>query len=132
MTPFIEEAQRMLRLAERDYGTFAILRAHPDAGLAPTCFHAQQSVEKAMKAVLMARQVYFRYTHDLEELFKLVTEAEITPPHGIDALRRLSPFAVELRYDDQLIPMLTREEAGTIAADTLQWARGLVAEASDE
>jgi HEPN domain-containing protein len=131
MMPFIEEARRMLRLAERDFETFAILRAHPDAKLAPTCFHAQQSVEKALKAVLMARQVYFRYTHDLEELFKLLTEAGITPPHGIDALRRLSPFAVELRYDDQVIPLLTRDEAETIAVGTLRWAQGLVSDASD-
>ena len=55
MTPFIDEAQRLLRLAERDYETFSILRAHPHAKLAPTCFHAQQAVEKAMKAALRAR-----------------------------------------------------------------------------
>jgi HEPN domain-containing protein len=54
MTAFIEEAQHLLRLAERDYETFAILRAHPNAKLAPTCFHAQQAVEKALKAVLIA------------------------------------------------------------------------------
>lgn len=100
MTPFIEEARRMLRLAERDYETFAILRAHPDAKLAPTCFHAQQAVEKALKSVLMAGQVHFRYTHDLEELWNLLVDAGITAPQGIEALRRLSPFAVELRYDD--------------------------------
>jgi hypothetical protein len=35
MTPFIDEAQRLLRLAERDYETFSILRAHPHAKLAP-------------------------------------------------------------------------------------------------
>ena len=29
MTPYIEEAQRLLRHAERDYQTFAILRDHP-------------------------------------------------------------------------------------------------------
>ncbi|MDD5295517.1 MAG: HEPN domain-containing protein [Rhodocyclaceae bacterium] len=129
MTPFIEEADRLIRLAERDYETFSILRAHPDAKLAPTCFHAQQSVEKALKAVLTARQVYFRYTHDLEALFKLLTNSGIIPPRDINDLRRLSPFAVEFRYDDQIIPLMTREDAEAITAAILVWARKLVAEA---
>lgn len=123
MTPFIEEARRLLRLAERDYETFSILRAHPDAKLAPTCFHAQQAVEKALKAALMAGQVHFRYTHDLEELWKLLGDAGMTPPQSIESLRRLSPFAVELRYDDQVIPLLTREEAEEITCGVLDWAR---------
>ncbi len=75
MTPFIEEARHLLHIAERDYQTFDILRAHPDSPLASTCFHAQQCVEKAMKAVLAARQVFFRRTHDLEEIANLLTEA---------------------------------------------------------
>lgn len=123
MTPFIEEAQRLLRLAERDYETFSILRAHPGAELAPTCFHAQQAVEKALKAALMASRVSFRFTHDLEELWRLLVDAGQTPPQSIDALRRLSPFAVELRYDDQVIPLLTRDEAAAIASNVLNWVK---------
>jgi HEPN domain-containing protein len=132
MTPFIEEALRMLRLAERDYETFAILRAHPDAKLAPTCFHAQQVVEKALKSVLMAEQVHFRYTHDLEELWNLLVDAGIASPQGIEALRRLSPFAVELRYDDQVFPLLTREEANDITSSVLNWAKQWVASIAHE
>lgn len=75
MPPFIEEAWRMVRLTERDYQTFSILRAHPAAPLTTTCFHAQQCVEKALKAVLMAHQVYFRRTHDLEEIAGLLAES---------------------------------------------------------
>jgi HEPN domain-containing protein len=123
MTAFIEEARRLLRLAERDYETFSILRAHPDAKLAPTCFHAQQAVEKALKAALMAGQVHFRYTHDLEELWNLLADAGMAPPQSIEALRRLSPFAVELRYDDLVIPLLAREEAEDITSSVLNWAK---------
>ncbi len=130
MTPFIDEAQRLLKLAERDYETFSILRAHPHAKLAPTCFHAQQAVEKAMKAALVAGQVHFRYTHDLEELWNLLADAGMPPPQGIEALRCLSPFAVELRYDDQVIPLLTREEAEDITSSVLGWATKLVMQAA--
>ena len=125
MTPSIDEAERLLRLARRDFQAFAILGSHPEAPLASVCFHAQQCAEKALKAVLTARQVYFRYTHDLEELTNLLTSAGITPPFTAGELIRLTPSAVELSYDEG-IPLLTREEAGAIATRTLAWAEALV------
>jgi HEPN domain-containing protein len=126
MTPFIEEAERLLRLARRDYQTCTILRSHPEAQTAPICFHAQQSVEKALKAVMTASQVYFRYTHDLGELTNLLTGTGITPPFTASELQRLTPSAVELRYDEG-VPLLTREEAADMATRTLAWAEALVA-----
>ena len=126
MTPFIEEAERLLRLARRDYQTCAILGSHPEAQIAPICFHAQQCVEQALKAWLTANQVYFRYTHDLAELINLLTGAGIAPPFTAQELQRLTPFAVELRYDEG-IPLLTREEAADMATRTLAWAEALVA-----
>ncbi len=127
MTPFIEEAERLLRLARRDFQAFAILGSHPEAPLASVCFHAQQCAEKALKAVLTARQVYFRYTHDLEELTRLLTGAGISPPLATVEFQRLTPSAVELRYDEG-VPLLTREEAGQIATRTLAWAETIVTE----
>ena len=128
MTPFIEEAERLLRLARRDYQTCAILRSHPEAQIAPICFHARQCVEKSLKAAMTANQVYFRYTHDLAELTNLLAGAGIAPPFTAGELQRLTPFAVELRYDEG-IPLLTREEADQIATRTLAWAEALVVKA---
>src|SRR5687767_14910660 len=65
MMPFIDEAKRLLRIAGRDYQTFTILRNHPEAELAPTCFHAQQAIEKALKAVLTIKHIDFRRTYGL-------------------------------------------------------------------
>ena len=67
MTPFVDEAKRLLPIAGRDYQTLTILRNHPEAELAPICFHAQQAVEKALKAVLTIKHIDFRRTHVLEE-----------------------------------------------------------------
>lgn len=36
------------------------------------CFNAQQTVEKAIKAVLMQRAVEFPYVHDLTQLLTLL------------------------------------------------------------
>lgn len=129
MTPSIDEAQRLLRLARCDFQTFAILHTHPEAPLAPMCFHAQQCVEKALKAVITANQIYFRYTHDLGVLHKLLTEAAVVPPFTAAEFERLTPSAVELRYDEG-IPLLTRDEAGYMANTTLVWAEALVAKAT--
>lgn len=63
-------------------------------------FHAQQAVEKLFKAVLAARSIPFRRTHDLVELIDLIRTNNITFPAQLEDVRRLSPFAAELRYDD--------------------------------
>ncbi len=126
MTPYTEEAERLLRLARRDFQTCAILVSHPEAQVAPICFHAQQCVEKSLKAAMTANQVYFRYTHDRGELTNLLTGAGITPPFTTNELQRLTPSAVELRYDEG-VPLLTREEAAEMATRTLAWAEVLVA-----
>ena len=51
MTPAHEEAQRLLRLALRDRDTFELLLPLPQASVAAIGFHAQQSIEKALKAI---------------------------------------------------------------------------------
>jgi HEPN domain-containing protein len=126
MTPFIGEAKRLLRIAGRDYQTFTILRNHPEAELAPTCFHAQQAIEKALKAVLTIKHIDFRRTHDLEELANLLADIGITSPFAPREFRRLNPFAVEFRYDDESIALITRDEADRLTQRTLVWAAEIV------
>lgn len=130
MTPSEEEARRLLRMANRDYRTFAILRDHAEADLASTCFHAQQAVEKALKAALTSRGIDYRRGHDLEELAHLLSDAGLSPPFAPRDYRRLNPFAVEFRYDDQSVILVTRAEADEIAAQTLRWAGEIVTASS--
>jgi HEPN domain-containing protein len=128
MTPCIEEAHRLLRLAERDLKTFHILAAHLEAALSAMCFHAQQSAEKSLKAVLTSQCADFPRTHNLEELAKLIGEQQINLPLPARELRRLNPYAVDFRYGEVDIALITREEAEAIAEKSLQWARQYVAE----
>ena len=130
MTPCIEEATRLLRIAERDLQTFHILAAHPDASLSAICFHAQQSVEKSLKAVLTSHGKAYPRTHNLEELARMVAEHPLSLPVPARELRRLNPFAVEFRYDDEVIALITREEAGRYASGVLCWADEQVSQAS--
>jgi len=74
MKPHIEEAWRALRLADRDIKVFDILVDESEAHLSIVLFHAQQALEKSLKAVLFSRQIEFRRTHDLTELTQLLRQ----------------------------------------------------------
>jgi HEPN domain-containing protein len=53
-----------------------------------------------MKAVLCARGVGYRRTHDLQELHDLLDDAGLALPDAVRELVSWSPFAVAYRYDD--------------------------------
>jgi len=128
MTPQLEEAHRLLRLARRDRDTFGLLLPLPQASLAALGFHAQQACEKALKAVATLRGIEIRRTHDLAALGQLIVDDGGNLPLPIDALRQLNPFAVEFRYDDELVPAISRETIGSTLSVLLGWAETLISE----
>jgi HEPN domain-containing protein len=75
-------------------------------GLDAACFHAQQASEKLLKAYLIAYDIEFPFVHFLERLIDLCSlrdpEFQTIKPLGI----RLTPYAVELRYDNEFFPEL--------------------------
>lgn len=128
MTASLDEARRFLSLASDDLAAFRTLAATPHIREAIAIFHAQQSIEKCLKAVLFASEVEFRRTHDLYELADRIEQASIALPRNAEELGLLNPYAVEFRYGDQAIPLITREEAEALAQDVLEWANTIVEE----
>lgn len=126
MTPGDEEALRFLRLAKKELKAFLAMKDHQDVAFEIACFHAQQSVEKSLKAVLFFRGVQFRRTHDLEELIALLSRNSVNTPISVDRIGRLNPFAVTLRYDDEDIPTISLKEVQTIAETLLVWSENCV------
>jgi HEPN domain-containing protein len=61
------------------------------------CFHAQQSAEKYLKTMLVARQVPFGKTHKFEEIVALVP-ADVQIGISAEELKVLEPCAVDVRY----------------------------------
>jgi HEPN domain-containing protein len=61
-------------------------------------FHAQQAVEKALKAVLSARGIEYPFTHDLAFLIGLCRESDLDLPDELGAADRLAPYATTVRY----------------------------------
>ena len=98
MTRQLELARLLLRKAEEDE---TVVFSVPDAvGLADSIFgfHCQQAVEKHLKAVLAARGVVYRRTHQVRELMDLVADSGESLPAALADLDEVSPFAVEFRY----------------------------------
>lgn len=122
MTPQREEAEHYLRLARRDEAAFLALSSSATVDFAVACFHAQQAVEKALKAVMFLHGLEFRRTHDLEELSGTLADAGVSIPLEAEELRRLTPYAVEFRYDDEPMPLVSPEQAIAYTSRVLAWA----------
>jgi HEPN domain-containing protein len=121
MTAHIEEARRLLRLARRDEAAFQALMRASEVAAEVALFHAQQASEKALKAVMCLQQIEFRRIHDLEELAGQLADAGCRPPVDVDMLRRLTPYAVEYRYEDEAPSLLTVEQAVLFVSALLNW-----------
>lgn len=126
MTPQLEEAQRLPLLARRDHETFDLLYPLPNASLAALGFNAQQAVEKSLKAVATLRGIEIPRTHDLTALVQGIENDGTYLSVDIEALRRLNPFAVEYRYNDEIIPATTREELREMLTVIVDWAINII------
>lgn len=95
-----DRARLLLRKARDD--EFAVLKLSPDPQSPDPIigFHAQQAVEKALKAVLALNNVAYPRTHDLVLLIDLLKDAGVALPEALDDVRGLNPFAVTVRYGD--------------------------------
>lgn len=88
-------------------------------------FHAQQAIEKWLKAVLADKGIDFEYTHDLRRLIELVEELGINFPFITGEIVMYTEFAVPLRYEDLLdAEPLDRRAAVTLVNEVGTWARG--------
>lgn len=121
--PATPEAQALLKAAQRDWKTVEVLARDPDSPGPSVCFHAQQYVEKAIKAVLVSNGIVFRRTHDLGELTELLVQQGIVLPMPKDKLIRLNPFAATLRYQDVEFPSIETDEVLEIIEMTCVWLK---------
>lgn len=98
-----DAVQGWLRKAASDLCAAQLCLA-ADAALDAACFHAQQSAEKYLKAYLIAMDMRFPFVHNLEQLVDLCAERDPAFAQIKERAQILTPFAVELRYDDDFWP----------------------------
>jgi HEPN domain-containing protein len=80
------------------------------------CFHAQQCVEKYLKAFLVLKAINFPKTHDIEALISLLP-AKYRPKLTSEEQRRLTDYATVTRYpgDYEPIPLAGARRAVSVA-----------------
>ena len=111
-------------LAQSDLDLARFARNHADILPEQICFHAQQAAEKSLKAVLVARRVEFRRTHDIAALLELAEKASIPFPPQVAESKDLTPYAVQLRYP-MVWTEITEQDADRairLAEATVAWA----------
>ena len=88
---WIGKAEKDYLVAKRE------LKAEPLIGEA-ICFHAQQCIEKYMKAILQENEIEFEKIHDLDVLLRQCINFIAGLENFRDELVKLSTYAVDVRY----------------------------------
>jgi HEPN domain-containing protein len=91
------------------------------------CFDAQQTAEKSFKAVLLHKNIAFRYVHDIHELITSLMKNGIDVPPDIQQAAGLTEYAVKTRYPG-IEPVSEEEyyEAVQLAEQVLAWAESII------
>jgi HEPN domain-containing protein len=119
-------ARVLLRRADGDLTLMRAVLDNADVPDAIIGFHAQQAVEKSLKAVLSAREVRYDRTHAIDYLVGLVEDNAISAPASLAAAIELSPWAVEFRYADDDEPALDRHAVLRLVEEIRSWASEIV------
>lgn len=95
-------------------------------------FHAQQAIEKWLKAIIAGRGEAFEHTHDLRRLVHLAVRDLKNAPFDLDAVIAMTQYAAPLRYEDLLdAEPLDRETTISLVDKVGLWAEGVVKGAGD-
>ncbi len=113
--------------AEADYSTATReLKATESPNFDAVCFHAQQCVEKLMKALLIHLGIVPPRTHDLAELDRLLTPACTKWSWPVQELRFLTRASIDFRYPGESADREDATESLQIAARLRERLRTLL------
>jgi len=121
-----EDAERMLRLAKVDLKALRNMLDPDRFEDSVFGFHAQQAVEKALKAWLTLRGVAYPKTRDLRLLMNLL-QNQAQDIQQFEDLVDLTDFAVQFRYD--FVPVSTeidRQDMLAAVEDLIQHCEWLI------
>lgn len=93
----------------------------------PACFHAQQCVEKSIKAALIHQGTVPPRTHSIVDLLNLIAVEFLSDLSS--QLTRLDGFYMLTRYPDAMIPTEITEITAADAADAIALARSVLEQA---
>jgi HEPN domain-containing protein len=121
----LEVAEALLRRARSDLRACRRLASDRAMDDDVVGFHAQQTVEKSIKAVLVLNGIDFPRTHDLDFLVARAKGQGLDAPSAVANAGWLSPWAAQLRYDESSSG-LDRALAVETGAAAIDWAQSVL------
>jgi HEPN domain-containing protein len=116
--------QEWVNKAEGDFATAEReLQAQNNPNYDAVCFHAQQCIEKYLKAKLQESNIFFGKTHDLTALLDLILPVEPAWSNLRSDLQTLNAFAVSYRYPGDSADVTEASEAMDKCRDVRQVIR---------
>jgi HEPN domain-containing protein len=121
--PDLSETSRiLLKKAEEDATAVREFAGNSEIGDSIIGFHAQQAVEKWLKAVTAASGVRHSTIHDIDRLIEIAEGTGIEVPLDRDRLAVLTQYAVPFRYDELLdAESLEREVLVALVDEVAAW-----------
>ncbi|MGN6585947.1 MAG: HEPN domain-containing protein [Solirubrobacterales bacterium] len=113
----------LLSLAREDLASAEALDREERVSDAPVGFHAQQAVEKALKAAIANRNKEFPFTHDIGLLMQLCQDAGLELPADLAEADRLTPYAAAVRYGLGDPGAVATQEALLWAERAIEWVQ---------
>jgi HEPN domain-containing protein len=110
----------------RAHADLAVAEMIDNEHIAPEilAFHAQQAAEKALKALLVQRQVEFPPTHSIGVLIALCRDAGYIGGKLLIEAATLTRYAVSTRYpgvEENLVDRKEASEAAMLAVQVVAW-----------
>lgn len=100
-----DHASGLLTKAEHDFIMIRLV-LNNEGPYDGACFHAQQAIEKMLKALLAFHDFEYPKTHDLEEIQHLCLRIIPGLPIGDFDFETITPYATNSRYDVHSDPNL--------------------------
>jgi HEPN domain-containing protein len=100
-----EYAELLLQKARDEWSAAQTLIATEGHAAHVVGFLLQQTVEKALKSVLAARETEIPHTHNLGEVVKLLSSTGVFLSPALIEVDWLTPWGVTFRYDDPSVPL---------------------------
>lgn len=119
-----DQAAVLARKANADAVAVRELAGNPEITDEIVGFHAQQAIEKWLKALMAIRGMSETRIHDIGRLLQLLENDGAVLPKGAEQLDELTIYAVPMRYDELLdAEPLDREATVALVDEVDRWAQ---------
>ena len=122
----INELKSWIAQSEEDFTAAKTLFRHRKPLLSGACFHAQQSAEKYLKALLIFKDKDFPKTHDLPALNTMRNKAGIITGLDLQQLVDLTEYAVRRGYPGNQPTQVEAKDAIQTAETVRRFARSFL------